>query len=604
MKKKETELKDVKISATEALRAIYKILNADTFPKKKFIKSILLSALNGAVASFRPKIWGLGINSATGLNGLANPEVAIYGGMAYMMDIFNGYMNSQKYKSETELGREIFINFEAYCRTKYIGEDKSFRNDNPLPAFNQAKNRARQSVQGIARDLTNLTNSTSQTITSGAILGTISPLILAGVVLYSSTNIAWNFWHENKMRPLRKKFNKNNDDIYSRMGDITGNTDIIQRTGNEEEYSEILKNETGKLKRYWARISELERKKSVKSMLVNTFFNAAVFGTAYRVLKKQHSKIGDLVTLIDSVSRFSSATTNLGNTFTSIKRNLTEYRDAMEILNHIPLIKDKENAIDLPLDKFGNKIPDIEFNNVNHSYKDGEKEVLKDFNLKIPGGQKIAILGDSGAGKTSLMSLLLREYELTSGKIKIGEYNNDDIKLRSLRKFVRYIPQNSGFLDRSFRENLTLVKPDASDTEIEFALSKAKLLDLVNSRPEKLETKVGHNANTLSGGEQQRLALARAFLAPSPIVIMDEPEKGLDPKLRSEVLANIKDFADYGNGRTMIVITHDPFIAQGMDRIIVLENGKIVEDGHPKDLVKDENGKYFSAINSFSSNER
>ena len=198
----------------------------------------------------------------------------------------------------------------------------------------------------------------------------------------------------------------------------------------------------------------------------------------------------------------------------------------------------------------------------------------------LRGGERVAIMGDSGSGKTTFLSLLLREYEPQAGEIRIDGHKVGDVSLKTLRTAVRYIPQSDDFLDRSVRENLLLVKPDATDKQIEFALAQAHVLEAVDDRGG-LDAQMGSKGGTFSGGQKHRIGLARAFLANSPVMVFDEPTSDLDPKVAKKIIDSIKAAT---KGRTSVIITHNPVAAAEFDRVIVMHGGKIIDDGRPAEI--------------------
>ena len=215
-----------------------------------------------------------------------------------------------------------------------------------------------------------------------------------------------------------------------------------------------------------------------------------------------------------------------------------------------------------------------------HVKKDGV--VIGDISLDIKGGTTVAIVGDSGAGKTTTASLLPRFYEIDSGSITIDGQDIRSVTQRSLRKNIGFVQQNVFLFDADIRENLRYGNPDATDEQMYQALDAANLGDFVRSLPDGLSTQVGEHGTRLSGGQKQRISIARVFLKNPPILIFDEATSSLDNE--SEHL--IQDAFDrLSVGRTSIVIAHRLTTIRGADNIIVLENGKVIETGTHEKLL-------------------
>lgn len=273
--------------------------------------------------------------------------------------------------------------------------------------------------------------------------------------------------------------------------------------------------------------------------------------------------------------------------FTRVVRNVYEaYADAKEMVEIMKLpheIQDISGAKDLKVKKGEIVFDDLEF-----SFND-TRSVLKNINVVIRPGEKVALIGPSGAGKTTFVRLLLRLYAPTAGHILIDGQDIAKATQASLRKHISLVPQDPVLFHRTLAENIAYGKPNVSRKEIEKAAKAAHCDEFIKTLPLGLETMVGERGIKLSGGERQRVAIARAILKNAPILVLDEATSSLDS--HSEML--IQDaLATLMEGKTVIVIAHRLSTIQKMDRIIVVDNGKILEEGSHADLLQKENSLY------------
>ena len=218
----------------------------------------------------------------------------------------------------------------------------------------------------------------------------------------------------------------------------------------------------------------------------------------------------------------------------------------------------------------------ITFDAVDFTYSDGQSHVLHNFSLTIPAGQKIGLVGSSGAGKSTVVKLLLRFADVTAGAISIDDQDVRAVTQDDLRSRIAYIPQEPLLFHRSIRENIAYARPDATDAEIVRVAQIAHAHDFIAALPQGYDTLVGERGIKLSGGQRQRIAIARAILKNAPILVMDEAKSALDSVSEAHIQVATEDLMA---GKTTIVIAHRLSTLKKMDRIIVMEAGRIVEDG-------------------------
>jgi ATP-binding cassette subfamily B protein len=260
----------------------------------------------------------------------------------------------------------------------------------------------------------------------------------------------------------------------------------------------------------------------------------------------------------------------------SYPKGIAGFKRYVELMDTEPDVADRPNAIEA--DRLRG---DIHYKDVTFGYE-GEAKVLDGINLSIRAGETIAFVGPSGAGKTTLCSLLPRFYEITGGSITVDGHDIRDLKLESLRKSIGIVQQDVFLFAGTIRENIAYGKLGASDGEIMEAARRARLEAFIESLPDGLATVVGERGVKLSGGQKQRLAIARMFLKNPPILILDEATSALDTETEQAIQQSL---AELSVGRTTLVIAHRLATIKNADRIIVVTEDGISEQGRHEELV-------------------
>ncbi|MDZ7951135.1 ABC transporter ATP-binding protein [Nostoc sp. DedQUE09] len=254
----------------------------------------------------------------------------------------------------------------------------------------------------------------------------------------------------------------------------------------------------------------------------------------------------------------------------------------LDVLNQQPDVYDLPDAIPAPIFRGA-----VRFDRVHFAYQSGQV-LLQDINLNIQPGQQVAIVGTSGGGKSTLVSLLLRLYDPTAGRVMIDGRDIREYTLASLRPQISVVLQDSLLFAASIRENISYGIAGVSDAEIEDATRLANAHDFIQALPQGYDTLVGERGATLSGGQRQRIAIARAAIRQAPILILDEPTTGLDQGNEKAVIDALQQLSE---NRTTFLITHDLYLATRADMILYLENGQVVEQGTHLELMQ-QNGRY------------
>jgi len=288
--------------------------------------------------------------------------------------------------------------------------------------------------------------------------------------------------------------------------------------------------------------------------------------------------IGDFVLVNTYLIQLYMPLNFLGFVYREIKRSLTDMDQMFGLLHEYTEIRDEENA--KPLAVNGGE---IEFDNVSFAY-DERRSVLGGISFKVPAGKSVAIVGPSGAGKSTISRLLFRFYDVTGGRIMIDGQDIREVNQHSLRAAIGMVPQDTVLFNDSVYYNIAYGRPDASSAEVEGAARLARIHDFAQSQPDGYQTVVGERGLKLSGGEKQRVAIARTLLKNPHIMLFDEATSALDTHTEREIQASL---AEVSTDRTTLIIAHRLSTVVDVDEILVLDGGLIVERGnHPRLLAE------------------
>ncbi|MEO6729446.1 MAG: ABC transporter ATP-binding protein [Candidatus Dojkabacteria bacterium] len=296
--------------------------------------------------------------------------------------------------------------------------------------------------------------------------------------------------------------------------------------------------------------------------------------------------IGQMTLLLGLVNQAKFPLRAMSFILGQIQRAQAGSKDFFDVLNEPVVIKDKVDAKDLQ--KVGGE---LKFNNVSFAYKDG-KDILSGINFNIDKGKKLAIVGESGEGKSTITNLILRFYEPKSGEILVDNSNIQDVTQKSLHKNISVVLQDSILFSGTIEENIRYGREGATNEEIIEAAKKANADSFISKFEKGYDTQIGERGVKLSGGQKQRLSIARAILKNAPILILDEATSSLDSKAEAEVQKALNELME---GKTTIIIAHRLSTIRNVDKIIVLKSGVIAEMGSPSDLIK-KNGIYAELV--------
>jgi ABC-type multidrug transport system fused ATPase/permease subunit len=302
-----------------------------------------------------------------------------------------------------------------------------------------------------------------------------------------------------------------------------------------------------------------------------------------------HLQAGAIVSLALLLTRLYAPLTALANAHVEVASALVSFERVFEVLDLVPLIEEKADAVAIPDGPVGVRFDDVRF-----AYPSADKvslasleevavlddrggdEVLHGISFTAEPGQMIALVGSSGAGKSTMASLVARLYDVDSGSVRLAGTDVRDVTFASLKETVGVVTQDGHLFHESIRANLALAAPDATDDDLWGALRRARLADVVADMPDGLDTIVGERGYRLSGGQRQRLTIARLLLGTSRVVVLDEATASLDSESEAAVQQALAEALE---GRTSIVIAHRLSTIRAADLILVIEDGRIVERG-------------------------
>ena len=295
--------------------------------------------------------------------------------------------------------------------------------------------------------------------------------------------------------------------------------------------------------------------------------------------------IGNIAEFVIYVAYLTWPVAALGYTVNTLQKSLASWERINNLLSEPIEIRDKEGSFTKPLSQIKGE---IEFRNVSFKYPGSDEYAIKDLNMKIPAGSNVAIVGRTGAGKTTLVNLIPRLFDPTEGEIRIDSINIKEWRLRNLRKVIGYVPQETFLFSTTVKENIAFGAEDASMKQIEEAADSAQVLQNILDFEKKFETLVGERGITLSGGQKQRTAIARAIIKKPGIVIFDDSLSAVDTKTEDAILEHLRvELAHV----TTVMISHRISTVKNADTIFYIQNGSIIESGTHDELIEVE-GRY------------
>lgn len=411
------------------------------------------------------------------------------------------------------------------------------------------------------------------------IIAIISPILLLPTLCITILLIILNIHNIKARAPYRNQRKELTSKLAGSIADIMGNQLLVRIFGTERQESKGIYQERSVIEKVTRKEIEIIERESLIRQTFLYMFQVITILLFIWLGTRDLVSIAGLVFTFSYINRSTDAIFGISSVIRQYEQAFLDAAPITQILQVPATVIDEPGAKNIKISKGA-----ITLKNVDFTYGDkSDDSIFKDLNLHIKAGERLGLAGHSGGGKTTLTKLLLRFADIENGEILIDGQNICEVTQVSLRSQIAYVPQEPYLFHRSLKENIAYAKPDATNEEVIAAAKKAHAWEFIRTLPNGLDTIVGERGIKLSGGQRQRIAIARAILKDAPILLLDEATSALDSE--SEKLIQ-KALSSLMKNKTSIVIAHRLSTIQKMDRILVLDEGKIVEQGTHEQLLK------------------
>jgi ATP-binding cassette subfamily B protein len=420
-------------------------------------------------------------------------------------------------------------------------------------------------------------------LASIVVLGTINWHLTAVLLLVVTLLGAFIAWLAAHGRELHQNFAGHAAHVSGDLTDVVSNIGLVRAFGAARREQQRLGTKIqDEMDAQRLSLRSLERLRMFHAFTVFCV-TAGVLVWSVELWRRGQISTGDVVLTTTLGFTVLHASRDFAMAMVDLVQQFAKMREAVQVLSLPHEMKDPPDARPLVITRGA-----VTFRQVSFSYANGQR-VLSDFNLEVPGGQKVGLVGRSGAGKSTIVALLQRLYDPDQGEVMIDGQSIAHVTQESLRSAIAVVQQDISLFHRSLLENLRYGRPDAHDEQVYRAVEAARCTEFINRMPDGFDTLVGERGTRLSGGQRQRIAIARAFLMDSPIVLLDEATSALDTESEQSIQEALSRLL---KGRTVLAIAHRLSTLDSFDRIVVLDRGRIVEDGPPRRLLQTKGGIY------------
>ncbi len=404
----------------------------------------------------------------------------------------------------------------------------------------------------------------------------LGALLFLGLSLFLT--LAW-------VAPAARLANAQDSRVSGALADaITSNAVVRAHAGEQREdarLSRVLEKWAHRTRRTWRRgtWSGMAQDLSIWTL------RAAVLGGALLAYTRGMANAGEIAFVVSALGMLDGYLRQLGSHVRGLQKAVNDAEELVDLMS----AKAEQSVVRRPAAVLPSRAAALAFEHVHYGYSGAATPLFADLQVAISAGQKVGLVGRSGSGKTTFVKLIQRVHEITSGAITLNGVEIARVPLDELRRHIALVPQEPILFHRSLAENIAYARPGATTRDIQEAAARAGAADFIGRLPKGFATEVGERGVKLSGGERQRVAIARAFLSDAPVLVMDEATSSLDSEAEAQVAEAAERLMD---GRTTLVIAHRLATVERMDRILVFDRGRIVEDGSPAELLARQNGLY------------